>query len=150
MGGLGPSTNRAGKHECPGVSVHHWPPKVPLQGGQGADHARVTGKARCVAPHQNLGANHTGDEETVRRAVTRIWFGDLGLPDEGLDPPGDGSDPEAGRREDSGSRCVLRVELMREDVRFDVTGTRTVGEGEIKAPKKQGPSDLAGIKAAWM
>jgi hypothetical protein len=96
-----------------------------------------------------LGANRTGDEETVRRTVTRIWFSDLGLPDEGLDLPGDGSDLEAGRREDSVREgwCVLSVKLTREGVRFDVTRTGTVGEGEIKAPKKQGPTGLAGIKA---
>ena len=149
MGGLGPSTHRAGKHECPGVSVHRWPPKVPLQEGQGAAHARVTGKAQCVAPHQDLRANRTGDKETVRRAVARIWFGDLGLPDEGLYLPGVSSNLEAGRREDSvrGGRCVHGVKLTGEGVRFDVTGSGTVGEGEIKPPKKQGPPGLAGIQA---
>ena len=147
VGGLGTSTHRAGMDERPCVGVHCLPPKVPLQEGQGAIHARVTGKERRMTPQQNLRASRARDKKAIWGAVTRIRFRSLGPPDKGLNLPGDSRHLEAGRREDGvrWSRRVLREKLTREGIRLDVPGSRTVGEDEVEPPKKQGPPGLAGV-----
>ena len=75
--------------------------------------------------HGHLEISHTGpgygsamDKKAVCGAVTRIWFCSLGLPDKGLNLPGDSRHLDAGRREDGvrRSRCVRRVKLMREGI----------------------------------
>ena len=43
-------------------------------------------------------------------------------------------------------RGSLRHILMREGIRFDVSGAWLVGEGEVKMTKEQGPLGLTGVE----
>ena len=45
------------------------------------------------------------------------------------------------------SGFILRVKLSGQSIRLDITGTWTIGNGEVKSAKKQWPAILMGIKS---
>ena len=139
--------DRTGSDEFFGIGRHGRPPEPLFKEGQCAPKPRMAGNPGGVSPLKDRRSHHLGNKQPV--GWTTLWnrLVPLGPLDHTLDLPPCCSNHTGGWHYGA-SRSVLHREskLTWQRVRFDVLGSRSIGERKVEPPQEQCPPGLARVE----